>query len=230
MKKFCILLALLLALCTLCACPQSVEKETTAAGLTTTEPATIDPALIEAYKPIQDEFARLAKEGPEDHGAWEALGFKEVPQEPKEGALGYAVIDINGDGIPELLLMEKDSWANPGEPAINALYTLQKREPVLIGQYWSRSRGHLGKDGRLFTVGSGSAESVYLDSYELKPGAAELTHMTEYYTDVGKSGKPYWVMKTGGTEESLSETQFNTLLGLYEKPEYLMRFEFVPVN
>jgi len=230
MKKLCILLALLLTLSALGACRRTVPEETTT-GTTKAEPTTIDPALIAAYDPIIDEFARLATENPDDYDAWEALGFNEPPREAAEGSLGYAVKDINGDGIPELLLLEKGSWGAGAEgTAMCALYTLQNRKPVLIGQYWSRSRGHLGADGRLFTAGSSSAFTAYLDSYELKPGAGELTHMTEYYMDVGNRGEPCWVMVSNGEEEAITEKQFNTLVGLYEKPARLMKFDFISVN
>jgi len=229
MKKLCIILALLLALCTLCACPRAVE-ETATTGTTIPEPTTMDPALIEAYKPIQDELARLVRAKSDDNDAWEALGINEVPYEFEEGSLGSAVKDINGDGIPELLLLDKMNTGSQGQPFIYALYTLKDREPVMLGQYWSRSRAHLDVDGRLFTVGSSSASSTYLDSYELRPGASELTHLTQYYSDAGGNGKQFYVMVNQGREDPLSEHQFDTLVGLYENPAHLMRFEFIPAE
>jgi len=228
MKKLCIILALLLTLSALGACRRTIPEEKTTAA-TTAEPITMDPTLPLAYDPILEEYARLVKAHSDDYDAWETLGFNEVPQEYKEGSLGYAIKDINGDLVPELLLLDKES-GSPGQPFIYALYTLKDRTPVLIGQYWSRSRAHIAADGRIFTVGSSSAFSTYLDSYELRRGAHELTQMTEYYSDVGDDGKQFYVMIRGSAREALSEHQFDTLVGLYETPANLIRFEFIPID
>jgi len=226
MKKLCIILALLLALCTLCACPR-VEPEDI---VTTTEEITEPPVSTDPYEPIIKEFARLVKENSDDHDAWEAIGFNEIPAETEAGSLGYAFKDINGDRTPELLLLDKMNLGTAGQPFVWALYTLQDGEAVLLGQYWSRNRVKIDKEGRIFTVGSSSASSLYLDSYELKAGAGELTHMTEYYTDVDSKGTQFYFMVNQGKNDPLTEKQFDTLTGLYEKPTWVMHFDFVAID
>jgi len=235
MKKLCILLALLLGLCALAACKKTPPVIPTTAA--TTEPAIITTAALaaaDAYAPILEEYARLVqtlRDGEPDYDEWEALGFVEVSYfEYKEGALGYAVKDINGDGIPELLLLENDSWGNPGEPAINSLFTLKDGKPVNIGQYWSRHRGHLAADGTIYTVGSSSAWSTYLDSYALEPGAAELTHLTEYYTDIDDQENQFWVRVVDGAQENITEAEFDALVPKYEEPANLMKLDFIPIG
>jgi len=227
MKKLCIVLALLLALCTLCACPRVEPEEIT----TTTEEITEPPISTDPYIPIIEEFTRLVREQSDDYDAWEAIGIAEPPQEYGEGSLGYAFRDINGDRTPELLLLDKMNGGTAGQPFVYALYTLKdKEEPVLLGNYWSRNRVQIDKDGRIFTTGSDSAWSLYLNSYQLNANAGALTHMTDYYTDVDARGNPCWVMRSQGREEPLSEKQFDTLVGLYEKPAWVMLFDFVAVD
>jgi len=218
MKKLSIVLALLLTLLTLFACGEDPQEDKTI-----------------AYKPILDEYRSLVlafRDGqPLDYDAWEALGFVEVSYyEYKEGNLGYALKDINGDGVPELLLLDKEGWGNPGEPSIYVLYTLKDGKPVMLGQYWSRSRGHLAADGTIYTVGSSSAFSTYLDSYQLEAGAGELTHLTEYYTDIDDNEIQFWVKVVDGREVPITEAEFDALVPQYETPASLMNFDFIPIE
>jgi len=228
MKKLCILLALMLALSTLCACRETVPEEKTMTGIAATTTA---QDSTEAYKPILNEFRRLVQafheNEPLDYDAWEAIGFVEVSYyEYKEGFLGYAMKDINNDGIPELLLLSKE----PAEPAINSLFTLKDGKPVNLGQYWSRHRAHLAAEGTIYTVGSSSAWSTYLDSYALEPGVAELTHLTEYYMDADDNEIPFWVKVVNGEKINIPEKDFGALLVEYEAPGELMHLEFISIE
>jgi len=231
MKKLCIFLALLLTLLALCACGEIIPEEPTAVTTIPKEAANEALAAAAAYKPVLDEFRGLVqafRDGEQlDYDAWEALGFVEVSYyEYKEGFLGYAVTDINNDGISEMLLLSME----PDEPFINALYTLKDGKPVMLGHYWSRSRAHLAADGTIYTVGSSSAWSTYLDSYALEPGAGELTHLSEYYMDADDNETPFWVKVVNGEETDIPEEDFGALLVEYEAPGELMRLAFVSIE
>ena len=74
---------------------------------------------------------------------------------------GYAIRDINGDGIPELFILSEDYYN------IYAIYTLRESKPVLVGAYWSRNRISIGKDGTLYNSGSSGAANSFDAIYSL---------------------------------------------------------------
>ncbi|MCL1808856.1 MAG: hypothetical protein FWG42_03695 [Clostridiales bacterium] len=75
------------------------------------------------------------------------------------GDMGYAIRDVNGDGIPDLFILAGEP------PEIAAIYTLRDGNPVLVGAYWSRNRISLVKNGMLYNSGSSgaanSSDTVY---------------------------------------------------------------------
>ena len=85
-----------------------------------------------------------------------------------DGALCYAIHDINGDGVPELLMCSEDYHD------INAIYTLNGGRPVLLGAYWSRNYCAVGMDGTIYVSGSSGASDSASASFRLPPGGAAL--------------------------------------------------------
>ena len=77
-----------------------------------------------------------------------------------EENFGYALHDINGDGIVELIILSQDH-------DIYAIYTLRENKPVLVGAYWSRSRIALDKNGTLYHSGSSGADNSFDARYTL---------------------------------------------------------------
>ena len=82
--------------------------------------------------------------------------------ESRNGSLGYALFDLNGDGTPELIILSEDY-------TIHAIYTLQLGKHILVGSYWSRKNCIMDEIGLLcISSSSGAAdnsESIYfLDS------------------------------------------------------------------
>jgi len=144
-----------------------------------------------AYNAILDNMAEAAR------------GRQGVPLDLE--ASGYAVADINKDGIPELLLLADE----PDGPALCAIYTLVDDLPVQLGEYWSRNRGYIAEDGTIYTVGSSGADDTRLHSFQLEPGANKLTQLTAY------------------TQE---DDNFYELWSEYEAPENPMALEFIPIE
>lgn len=70
------------------------------------------------------------------------------------GNTGYAFIDIDGNGVPELLIGDKDS-ENYGW--ILDLYTCIDNQIVHLGTTWERFGISLSKNGRIYQYGSGGA-------------------------------------------------------------------------
>lgn len=80
--------------------------------------------------------------------------------EALSGNLEYAIHDINGDRIPELLILSEDYF-------IHAIYSLHDDLPVLIGGYWARHRCAVDNEGVLYISSSGGAADSYSASYLL---------------------------------------------------------------
>ena len=70
------------------------------------------------------------------------------------GNTGYAFIDIDGNGVPELLIGDKDSENNGW---ILDLYTGIDNQIVHLGTTWERFGISLSKNGRIYQYGSGGA-------------------------------------------------------------------------
>ena len=70
------------------------------------------------------------------------------------GNTGYAFIDIDGNGVPELLIGDKDS-ENYGW--ILDLYTCIDNQIVHLGTTWERFGISISKNGRIYQYGSGGA-------------------------------------------------------------------------
>ena len=106
--------------------------------------------------------------------------------EAQDAVLGYAVKDINGDGVPELFVITEEY----GD--ICAIYTLRGGRPALVGGYWSRYRCSLDTDGTFYISGSSGAASSHSGTYSLIPGSVELrlirmVGMEDYDEEAGKA-------------------------------------------
>jgi len=189
-----------------------------------------------AYKPILDDLYRMdqiiRRDEPRDELDWR--GDTYITEFVR--SLGYAVVDINHDGIPELLLLTKESPYNPKEPFIHSLFTLKDDQPVNVGYYWGRHRGHLAADGTIYTRGSGGGSCTTLGSFKLKPGAAELTQLTEYESDyfpgddTNNAGFPYFFKLVDGKNQYITEKEFWALCEKYENPAKPMKLNFIPIE
>ena len=95
-------------------------------------------------------------------------------EEPLRGNsnFGYAIRDINGDGISELFILSEDDGAD--DYTINAFYTLRNDNTVLVGAYWSRNRCALDADGTIYIDGSSGADDSVSASFSLNAKTGEL--------------------------------------------------------
>ncbi|MBR2731106.1 MAG: hypothetical protein IKD72_03865 [Clostridia bacterium] len=164
------LLAALLALTLLCglaACGAKTEEETTTAAPATTAapttaaeaattaskttlPSTTAPATSAAAQPLAlyqkliDGYPKFRADRVAD---W---GYQQT--EPIDYA--YAIRDINGDGVQELILFD----GAPSTETFGALYTLDGTEPVEVacfvrhGSYWINADGYLIYEYKWMTV------------------------------------------------------------------------------
>jgi hypothetical protein len=233
MKKLCagLLCALLLGLC---ACGQAepevstVVTTTSTAATTATETSTMttEPSPVwevpEAYHSTLDDYYLRHSES--------------------LGSLGYAVADINNDGIPELFLLYKnDSYvAEVMQSAYNlhVLYTIQNDKAVLVVDTidFPLYDSILAADGTLFCASGTSTAFVNLYSCRLTPGTTELATLTEYHSVLKFSESPdsppapFWYKVVDGKEEKITEKQFNILRVAYKNPDKRIELKYIPFD
>jgi len=238
-------LALCLTLLALCACGQVQPEEITTTPSTTTEITTtteppITPQPIKypasykdapkAYKPVLDEFFYQAQPAYWGYGETCVIGGSYItePWFTQTANLGYAIKDINNDGIPELLLLDLNNvgWGTYEGFFVYALFTLKDNKPVQLGQYWRRDYAGLTMDGTIYRVGSGGAKSALLTTYKLKQNAAELTKVKEHMGDLGIV---CYEIKDEN-QQFITDEEFLELWEFYSSPPNPMQFTFIPIE
>jgi len=203
-----------------------------ALGLQSENADTMDTTDPQPYATILDELAR-AYQMAQQHGfeyafeldeypAWESRGFVDT----YTGRLldEYYITDINGDGVPELIL---------GRGEMNSLFTLVDDEPVLVETFWARSSGVLGADGTIYSIRSGGWATTVLEMFRSDPGASELTALpVTYYSDLapGSDDQILYFKVTDGVEEQITEQEFNQASDEFRSPENSMLIDFKPIS
>jgi len=214
MKKL-LAIAICLGLLGACGGPVAPEEPT----------AAISPGISwdapEAYWPVLDELYQLAKYGYSDTA--ESYVVEPWFFEPED--LGYAVADINNDGVPELVLLAMNYLSATDEPFILSLFTLADGSPVHLAYYWRRERARLTANGTVYVVSGLGGSWTGLRSYRLDANAAELTRLTEYSRE---SNNFYGRSRYSG--EVIAEEEFNMLCALYSAPVNPMSFNFIPIG
>ena len=94
--------------------------------------------------------------------------------------IGYAVKDVNGDGVPELLVgFDSDE----GEAnTVMAMYTAVDNAPKFVFEGWSRNTYHLLSDGMVFNQGSGGAMYSIFGVYDISEDGTSLECKDYYFT------------------------------------------------
>ena len=235
MKKFCARMLVILILLGLCACGQEAkpgEPSASAATEATTEETTTAPATKPikypasykdapaAYKPMLDACYYQAQGGNEENIA-EVYVMEPWFFEMDE--LGYAIKDINKDGVPELLLLTWGHrlYAAEGEPFVLSLFTLADNKPIHLASYWRRERARFAADGTIYLLAGHGGSYSGLRSYRLEAGAGELTQLSEYYYDDIDFFKGSYAEM-----QPMEEEEYSALEKQYLNPKNTMQFKF----
>lgn len=157
----------------------------------TTEPEVSTPKTdyLEIYRPVLDSLTDLLAKGTDDNGpqegqnaVWEVLSGMDSLQAANN--TGYALEDLNGDDIPELLICDvsrHDGLLAYGS-TIYALYTCCDGQPVLCFEGWARNRYSLLTDNTILNIGSGGAMYAIWGIYNLSPDGTELQCLDYFFT------------------------------------------------
>jgi len=104
-------------------------------------------------------------------------------EENEADSIGYAFLDVNHDGVAELIIgsiSEEKDGTYYGQNIYSA-YTYSDI-PYLLVEGWSRNRCFLLEDGTFYTEGSGGAMYRILENYVLEENAIQLSCKDYYFT------------------------------------------------
>lgn len=174
-----------------------------------------DPRRARAYQDVLDRYYALLTDDEADGSGEGEIGVWEAKLYPGDAgsaldSVGYALEDISGDGVPELLIgaiARRDGRLAYGSK-IFALYACADGIPALTFEGWARSRYYTAGGGTFFYQGSGGAMFSLFGAYALSPDGTRLVCEDLYFTQEkpdapGETG--LYRNRTGSMEPAESE-------------------------
>lgn len=152
-------------------------------------PEETEPDYAQLYSATLDKYYDLIANCPDGYsedegmiGAWEIASYTESGEALK--SIGYAISDVSGDGIPELLICTVDS--GDGVPVngseVLAVYTYVDGAPRLTFEGWGRNCYYYMGGGRFYNSGSGGAAFYIFGAYTVSQDGTGLICDDLYYT------------------------------------------------
>lgn len=195
-------------------------------GTVDTEPAFLFVGdFVNAYKSVIDGYRAAYLSGrQEDIGYLFDNNLSEMAA--YSAGVGYALKDLDKDGVPELLIAGIDPVYPEYNKAIYDVYTLDGGNPTQLAVSMARKRYSLRTDGSLFWEGAGGASYVYFVVERVKGKTVEQTETL--FTDLTADGQIAWYSRMGGLEDAspsnstaLTEAQFQARVSELESTIYL---------
>ena len=156
-----------------------------------------------AYDALLAEISDLRRSGASEAQtdfSHDLLSVNDYYQTP-----GWLLRDLDGDGIPELLLGA--NW-DEGHTVIFNIYRSGGTRAVRVVNGWNRNRWYLCTDGSLANEGSSSAFESSYSYYRYTSG--ELQHLeTLLYLDDGSGGSPWRYSVT--TDQYVNSGDFHSV-------------------
>ena len=140
--------------------------------LETPEP---DGALLAAYEAILERSVEVLASGGDIETGDGEMGLLEAAYQDAD-SVGYAIEDLNADGVPELILGPADG------SSIYALYTGSGSEPVLLLEGWARNYWQYLGGGRFYVFGAGGVSYNMVGTFVLPQDGRELVCEDFYFT------------------------------------------------
>ena len=188
----------------------------------------------DVYAPILEEYREFIRNGFDENkdysyvssGIMEMAGWMEPEQLSR--SVGYAVMDLNGDGISELLIgtIPQENAAVEEKGVIFSGYSCKDGKAVCFLDGWARSSYRWMGGGNFYYFGSGGAMYSIFAAYKLAPDGTDLAAIDYYFTyqkDESFQEIGFYHNTTGewdqevSEELDISEEEFWELMNSYEK-------------
>ena len=138
--------------------------------------------------------------------------FKKSP--PYKLSCGYAMKDLNGDGVDELVLLNDEYY-------VIAVFSYADGKPVLLGNYMPRGSCWIDGDGLLHENGSGGSDHSTNAIYKIADGGKELKLIVEYGTNghewIEDIAYTIYYKLVDGEKKTITEAEYNVLEEQYGK-------------
>ena len=168
-------------------------------------------------------------------------GYISYPYGGIEGTSGYALVDFDGDDIPELLLLNNSPRILPGEqtPAISTVFAIRNGCAVQIelvsnSYVWGYYNVVLAADGTFYHASYYENGYARLGSFRLESGMSEFTPTSEARASLsfpdGDVPVPYWVKIENGEDVNITEEEFDVMYNQHSYPKERMILDFVPLH
>ena len=196
----------------------SVESTSSAEDAKTSqsnESETKEKELNSAYKKIVDDTYTFISEfdGSQtvergQNGIVEIIGTERASGKSLkeiESEIGYTLVDINSDGVDELIFAERYLYQDKNR--ILAIYTLQNDRPIILADGGFRCAFYLLNDNMIYNSGSNGASYTIWGLYKINSGNDALEATDFYFTEYNDSKNDwYWYHNTTGEyDKNVSE-------------------------
>lgn len=140
------------------------ETEETSTTEETTETSSTEPDYEAIYAPLVEQYIDILDDfDPDDNFLdcpdgyyWTYVDANMIGPDRISKHYGYIIRDINGDDIPELLIVNSLSDEPQGQGSnINAIFTYDNGETVFVAEGWYRNAYSFLNDGSIGYYGNG---------------------------------------------------------------------------
>lgn len=193
---------------------QDGSKESRPAYIHVGDYLTAYSSVIEKYRAAKQEGIR-AEESRKYDVSELAVSYNSV---------GFALDDLDGDGVPELIIAEgrTDDF---GMKPIADLYTLTDGQPRRLMMGWPRSRPYLTASHQIFSAGMNGADKSIKNLYRFEDG--KITLVEGFLSQWDKEEKAIvWYYATDRDYDISNDTRIDTedakaRIAEYESSTYL---------
>ncbi|MCR4656158.1 MAG: hypothetical protein K5770_08025 [Lachnospiraceae bacterium] len=182
------------------------------------------PVLTEVVNAIKDGYDYDKEYDYVLNGLMEEIMYGE-PDELLE-SIGYVIMDINDDGVPELLIGKDETFGGDKDDMRSNIlngYSVKDGKPLCFLDGWVRSSHQWMGNGHIFYFGSSGAASSAFGEAHLNKAGDQLEWDDFYFTEGKENGKTglyhntigYWEIEKS-EELKMSEDAFWDLMDDYE--------------
>jgi len=189
--------------------------------------ATIDPNNTANH---YFEFFKVFADDRED--SWKDLrtglsravlfGAASIDSNYNQQNLGYAIKDINGDYVPELVLLTKEFF-------VLGAFSFANNKPQLLGGYWDRHTCEIDASGLFYVHNRSGASNGEWVVQQVSTDRCQLTDL-EKYVSYDHSGDYGYYKVIDGRTYTINESEMNTFWEAFSSVSTKnIGLEFVPL-